>query len=283
MRTCDCDVGFADAMRAVFFTDARARGEAIAFITVSRIYYSLARHYENGASPRLASANSPRPRGYIGQRRRTPLGIACSFGLDKVAVVLLEGGANINFATPRPRRGTFGASFTPRPGFTALMYAVQRNHAGVAMLLLKRGADGTMATTERSEAYEVTHSSSTSRETIPAVDAGSTALDIARTLADGTADFAETFAVLRMRCCSTCGMTSPGLAAKTAGEEKHLKRCGNCPARGPRARYCGEKCQRADWVSRHRGECAEARRARQAAGTEPECAGERRHSLDAHV
>jgi hypothetical protein len=31
-------------------------------------------------------------------------------------------------------------------------------------------------------------------------------------------------------------------------------------------RYCSEEFQRADWVSRHSGECAEARRARQAAG-----------------
>ena len=51
------------------------------------------------------------------------------------------------------------------------------------------------------------------------------------------------------------------------GEQKHLNRCSECPARGPRARYCSKECQRADWVLRHRGECAEARRARQAAGT----------------
>jgi len=50
-------------------------------------------------------------------------------------------------------------------------------------------------------------------------------------------------------------------------EQKHLKRCGKCPARGS-ARYGNEQCQRADWVWRHRGECVEARRAREAAGTE---------------
>ena len=50
--------------------------------------------------------------------------------------------------------------------------------------------------------------------------------------------------------------------------EKRLKHCARCPADNTRAHYCGEECQRADWVARHRGECAEARRARQAAGTE---------------
>jgi len=48
------------------------------------------------------------------------------------------------------------------------------------------------------------------------------------------------------------------------GGGQRLKQCGgNCPAW-----YCGKVCQRADWVARHRGEHAEARRARQAAGTE---------------
>jgi hypothetical protein len=107
--------------------------------------------------------------------------------------------------------------------------------------------------------------------------AGYTALGVARILAKNTGDAdtlsvgrgddTETLAVLRRRCCSTCGMTSSGLCAMTAGEEQHLKRCGGCTARGPRSRYCSKACQRADWVSRHRGECAEARRARQAAGT----------------
>ena len=55
----------------------------------------------------------------------------------------------------------------------------------------------------------------------------------------------------------------------TAGRRVgHLKRCGSCPAHGPCAQYCGTGCQRADWVARHRGECAEARGLRQAAGTE---------------
>ena len=43
---------------------------------------------------------------------------------------------------------------------------------------------------------------------IPAIAAGSTAIDIARTLAEGSADFTETLAVFRQLCCSTCGMTS---------------------------------------------------------------------------
>jgi hypothetical protein len=136
--------------------------------------------------------------------------------------------------------------------FTPLMYAAAGNRADVAKMLIKRGADGTKLTTQ------VVHRHAT----------GSTALDIARLCAGQNPDFAETFAVLRRRCCSTCGMTSPGRAAKTAGEQKHLKRCGECPARGCRARYCDEVCQRADWVSRHRGECAEARLVRQSAGTE---------------
>ena len=94
-------------------------------------------------------------------------------------------------------------------------------------------------------------------------------LHTVRLFADTRPEFAETFAVLRKRCCSTCGMTSPGLSAATAGEEQlHLKRCADCPARGSRARYCSKACQRADWVPRHRAECAEARRARQPAGTE---------------
>ena len=142
------------------------------------------------------------------------------------------------------------------------MFAARGNHAGVVKLLLKRGADGTAMATVTWDGYYV--------------DVRATTIDIAR--AGGRANdpgFAETLAVLRLRCCSKCGMTSPGLSVKTAGAEQHLKRCGNCPARGPRARYCSKECQRADWVPRdrgrcaegHRGECAEARRARQAAGT----------------
>jgi len=173
----------------------------------------------------------------------TPLCNACELGLPQVALALLAGGANIDFATlPRHRHA----------GVTPLMFAAFASHAGVAKLLLKRGANGT----------------NTSTVITRGVGALCTALDIARLQADRGPAFAETFAVLRRRCCSTCGMTSPGLSEATAGEEQHLKRCGNCPASGPRARYCGKQCQRADWVLRHRGECAEARRARQAASTE---------------
>jgi hypothetical protein len=132
------------------------------------------------------------------------------------------------------------------------MYAVGGNNADVVKLLLKRGANGNKRTIQAAHGQP----------------AGSTALDIARTRAGSNPACAETFAVLRKRCCSKCGMTSPGLPAKTAGEQKHLKRCGNCPALGSRARYCHEQCQRADWVLRHRAECAEARRAREPAGTE---------------
>ena len=104
--------------------------------------------------------------------------------------------------------------------------------------------------------------------------AGSTALDIARlhTKHDCLGrDFAETLAVLRRMCCSSCGVTSAGLSAAAPGAAggQHLRRCSSCPARGPSAaHYCGTQCQRADWVARHRGECAEAQRARQAAGTD---------------
>ena len=175
----------------------------------------------------------------------TPLCLACHLGNAKVAIALLHGGANIDF--------TSLATTSDYPGFTPLMYAVDANNAGVAKLLLERGADGGKTTNRDTLGYA----------------AGSTALDIARKRANNNADNAETLAVLRRRCCSTCGMTSPGVSAMTAGGgEQHLKRCGNCPARGSRARYCSKACQRADWVPRHRGECAEARRARQAAGTE---------------
>ena len=77
-----------------------------------------------------------------------------------------------------------------------------------------------------------------------------------------------TLAVLRLMCCSTCGMTVAGLPVTAAGVRKRLKHCARCPATTTRAHYCGTDCQRADWVARHRGECAMARRARQAAGTE---------------
>ena len=124
-------------------------------------------------------------------------------------------------------------------------------HAGLVKFLLKRGADGTKSARHKM------------------MDVQATALNIIRVAAAGSPGYAETLAVLRLRSCSTCGMTSPGLCAMTVGGGKqHLKRCGDCPARGPRARYCSKECQRADWVPRHRAECAEARRARQACGTE---------------
>jgi len=173
----------------------------------------------------------------------TPLCLTCHFGLTQVVGALLAGRANINFATP-PRH--------PYVGFTPLMYAAMGDSPSAAKLLLKQGADGTFTSSRVTYRYA----------------AGSTALDIARRYADNDAGSADTLAVLRKRCCRTCGMTSPGRAAKPAGEQKHLKRCSECPARGCRARYCDEVCQRADWVSRHRSECAEARRAQQSAGTE---------------
>jgi len=181
---------------------------------------------------------------------RTPLCDASILGLAQVALALLAGGADIDYATP-PRHPYAGVCH-PYAGFTPLMYAAIENRPSVTKLLLKGGADGTSITTQAAHGH----------------DAGSTALDIARLRANRNPDYAETFAVLRRRCCSTCGMTSPGLSTMTAGAEKHLKRCGNCPARGSRARYCSKECQRVDWVPRHRAECAEARRARQAAGTE---------------
>jgi hypothetical protein len=129
------------------------------------------------------------------------------------------------------------------------MDATLDNRAGVVKLLLDRGADGSKRTTMT-----------------PAVPEGSTALEMARHLADiSPEDSAETFAVLRQLCCSACGVTNPGLSAMTVGGDRHLKRCGNCPAVGSSAYYCGEVCQRADWISRHRAECAEARRAHEAA------------------
>ena len=164
-----------------------------------------------------------------------------------MAVALLNAGANIEFASTG--------------GFTPLMIATMSNNASVVMLLLERGADGTKRELGEPDAL------------VP----GSTALDIARTYASngdektlrlGRGDFAETLAVLRLMCCSACGVTSAGLSATTPGVERRLKRCGKCPARGPCAHYCSKECQRADWVKWHRGECAEARRARQAAGTE---------------
>ena len=107
-------------------------------------------------------------------------------------------------------------------------------HAGLAKMLLKRGACGTKTTTVAGFT----------------IQAGSTALGIARSLNNRATGFAETLAVLRQMCCGMCGVTSAGMSAMTPGQERHLKQCGgNCPAR-----YCGKECQRADWVARHRGE-----------------------------
>jgi len=181
----------------------------------------------------------------VDEKSETALRIACEFSPAKVAVALLDGHADIDFVTPVSNSSDY-------PGFTPLMYAASGNNAGVVKLLLQRRANGTKRTTQA----------------VGGLAAGSTALDIARLCVDESIDCVETFTLLRKRCCSKCCMTSSGLAEKTVGEIKHLKRCGNCPARGSRARYCSEECQRADWVSRHRGECAEAQLARDAAGTE---------------
>jgi hypothetical protein len=206
----------------------------------------------------------------------TPLCVICNIGNDQVATALLDAGANINQVR------TTGCA-----GFTPLMLAIIGGHASLAKLLLERGADGTKMTTEDSASYVAD---------MPVVVAGSTALDIARTLASDSphADFAEILAVLRLSCCSSCGITSSGLSKKAAataaataagaagvgaaaaaaaaaavvGATPRLKSCSRCPASGPRARYCGTPCQLADWVARHRTECTEARRARQAAGVD---------------
>ena len=186
--------------------------------------------------------------------------IACGLGNAHMVEALLDGLADVDFAIPA--QGGYwgvvdrllamvGMSSNRVPGFTPIMYAARGNHAAVVKMLLERRADGTKTTTRRASG----------------IDAGSTALDVARLYADSDPDFGETFAVLHKRCCSTCGVTSLGLAA-TEGGAQYLKRCGSCPARGPSSWYCGSECQRADWEARHNGECAAARRARQAAGTE---------------
>jgi len=103
---------------------------------------------------------------------------------------------------------------------------------------LLRGADGTKTTTQAAGGSFVE---------------GSTALDIARICASSKPGYAETLAVLRLRCCSTCGITSSAMTAAGAGGERRLKHCALCRAGGPRAQYCGTECQRADWA-RHREE-----------------------------
>ena len=109
-------------------------------------------------------------------RGLTPLCIACLHGDAQVAGALLDNGANIHFATP-PRDKLLVV-----PGFTPLMFAASGNHAAIVKLLLQRGADSTQTTTE----------------TARTVDAGSTAVDIARLRSNHGADFAATLAVLRM-------------------------------------------------------------------------------------
>jgi hypothetical protein len=91
-----------------------------------------------------------------------------------VAVALLVGGANIDFATP-PRH--------KNPGYTPLIYAAASNHAGIVKMLLKRGADGTKQITKAAHGH----------------DAGSTALDIVRLQPTGTPTLRR-----RLRCCA-CG------------------------------------------------------------------------------
>ena len=117
------------------------------------------------------------------------------------------------------------------------MHAVVGNNAGVVEMLLERGADGTKTTTQAARGMV----------------AGSTALDIARICANSKPGYAETLAVIRLRCCRTCGITSSSMKAAGAGGERRLKHCALCPAGGPRAQYCGTECQRADWA-RHREE-----------------------------
>jgi hypothetical protein len=80
------------------------------------------------------------------------------------------------------------------------MVAAEMNHAGVVRLLIERGADGTKASTK----------------TALEIAVGSTALDIARLHAKRDClgrNFSETLAVLRLMCCSGCGVTSAGLSA----------------------------------------------------------------------
>ena len=69
----------------------------------------------------------------------TPLCLACNLGLDKVVIALLDGGADIDFATPPGHACS---------GFTPLMYATSGDHGDVVKLLLKHGVDGTKYNTQ---------------------------------------------------------------------------------------------------------------------------------------
>ena len=89
----------------------------------------------------------------------TPLCISCSNGLAQAAVALLDGGASIDIATLHRHEA---------PGFTPLMYAAMKNNTAIVKMLLKRGADGTKASTQA----------------WMGIAAGSTALDIARIQVD---------------------------------------------------------------------------------------------------
>jgi ankyrin repeat protein len=84
-------------------------------------------------SPSLAD---PDP---VDHQGMTPLHRTCMVGNAQVAVALLDGGANIDCATP-PRHHV--------PGFTPLMTCVIGNRAGVAKMLIERGADGTKVTVQ---------------------------------------------------------------------------------------------------------------------------------------
>ena len=98
-----------------------------------------------------------------------------------MVVALLDAGADINFATPTGNSDYLDFNFTP------LMHAVDANNAGLAKLLLKRGADGTKHTTHWQAALLG----------VDGFDVGSTALDIARLQADHNAESTETLEALR--------------------------------------------------------------------------------------
>jgi hypothetical protein len=172
----------------------------------------------------------------------TPLCLACHHAPAAVVVALLDADAHIDFATL--------ASSSRFRDLTPLMFAVEGNNAGAAKVLLKRGAGGTKHTTQAAHGLA----------------AGSTALDLARHCTGHNPDYAETLEVLRKRCCNTCGMTSRnqreqnaefvGVNQEARPPQQKLQLCAGCPRhKGVRARYCSPKCQKADWVVRHRAKC----------------------------